>query len=83
MLSVYNSLPALPLDGGRAAYVILSGAFGCEKAGKILGYSGFLTGLCLSVAGLLLLGKELGAALMIAGIWILTAQTGIVKNMCL
>ena len=83
LLTAYNLLPALPLDGGRAAYVILSGAFGCEKAGKILGYSGFLTGLCLSVAGLLLLGKELGAALMIAGIWILTAQTGIVKNMCL
>ena len=83
LLTAYNLLPALPLDGGRAAYVMLSIAFGCEKAEKILGYSGIFTGLCLSAAGLALFGKELGAALIIAGIWILIAQTGIVKNMCL
>lgn len=83
LLTAYNLLPALPLDGGRMVYIMLSRVLGCEKAEKILGYSGFFTGLCLSVAGLLLLGKELGAALLISGIWILTAQTGIVKNMCL
>ena len=83
LLTAYNLLPALPLDGGRAAFVLLCGLFGREKAGRIIGHSGFITGLCLSAAGLALFGKELGAALIIAGIWILIAQTGIVKNMCL
>lgn len=83
LLTAYNLLPALPLDGGRAAYVVLSAVFGCKKAERIIWCSGAFTGLCLSAAGLLLLGKELGAALLISGIWILIAQTGIVKNMCL
>ena len=83
LLTAYNLLPALPLDGGRAAFVLLSGVFGREKSGKIVEYSGLITGMCLSAAGLTLLGKELGAAILIAGIWILIAQTGIVKNMCL
>lgn len=83
LLTAYNMLPALPLDGGRAAFVMLSGAFGRERAEKIIWYLGFITGLSLSAAGLVLLGKEFGTALMIAGIWILIAQTGIVKNMCL
>ena len=83
LLTAYNLLPALPLDGGRAAFVLLSGVFGREKSGKIVEYSGLITGMCLSAAGLTLLGEELGAAILIAGIWILIAQTGIVKNMCL
>ena len=83
LLTAYNLLPALPLDGGRAAFVLLCGILEREKAGRIIEYSGFITGLFLSAAGLALLGKELGAALLIAGIWILIAQTGIVKNMCL
>lgn len=83
LLTAYNLLPALPLDGGRAAFVLLCGILEREKAGRIIEYSGFITGLFLSAAGLALLGKELGAALLIAGIWILIAQSGIVKNMCL
>lgn len=83
LLTAYNLLPALPLDGGRAVYVFLSEVLGRAKAGKILEYSGIFTGLALSVSGLMRLGDEFGAALLIAGLWILTAQTGIVKNMCL
>lgn len=83
LLTVYNLLPALPLDGGRAARIILAEVMGGEKADRILAYLGFAIGASLSFAGLVLLERELGAALLIAGIWILIAQTGIVKNMCL
>ena len=81
ILTAYNLLPALPLDGGRAVFALLSEAMGFERAKNIIELSGFITGLGLAAAGLAMLGKELGAALLIAGIWLLIAQTGIVKNM--
>ena len=81
ILTAYNLLPALPLDGGRAVFALLSKAMGFERAKNIIELSGFITGLGLAAAGLAMLGKELGAALLIAGIWLLIAQTGIVKNM--
>lgn len=81
LLTAYNLLPALPLDGGRAVRIILAVVMGGEKAERILAYSGLAIGVCLSFAGLVLLERELGAALLIAGLWILIAQTGIVKNM--
>ncbi len=81
LLTAYNLLPALPLDGGRALFTILSRAFGGSKAEKLMAHFGVFVGLCLAVSGLAMLGKELGFALIAAGIWILIAQTGIVKNM--
>ena len=81
ILTAYNLLPALALDGGRAVFALLSKAMGFERAKNIIELSGFITGLGLAAAGLAMLGKELGAALLIAGIWLLIAQTGIVKNM--
>lgn len=81
ILTAYNLLPALPLDGGRSVFALLSEAMGFERAKNIIELSGFITGLGLAAAGLAMLGKELGAALLIAGIWLLIAQTGIVKNM--
>lgn len=81
ILTAYNLLPALPLDGGRAVFALLSELLGFEKAKNIIELSGFITGLGLAAAGLAMLEKELGAALLVAGIWLLIAQTGIVKNM--
>lgn len=81
ILTAYNLLPALPLDGGRAVFALLSEAMGFDRAKNVIELSGFITGLGLASVGLAMLGKELGAALLIAGIWLLIAQTGIVKNM--
>ena len=77
IFSIFNLLPALPLDGGRALYCIIPSRV---KAQKALETSGMLAGLCLVLTGLYFLGNEKGAAFLIAGIWVLIAQTGIVKS---
>lgn len=81
LLSAYNLLPALPLDGGRLMLLAMTVLFGSEKAEVYIENSGMLTGLVLTFAGLYFLGKVQGAAFLIAGIWVLIAQTGIVKSM--
>lgn len=77
IFSLFNLLPALPLDGGRVLYCLIPSRVKAEKA---LDTSGMLTGLCLIAIGLYYLGNEKGAALLFAGVWVLIAQTGIVKN---
>lgn len=77
IFSVFNLLPALPLDGGRVLFSLIQNRSAAEK---ILDYSGMLTGLVLVLLGLYFLGNEKGAALLISGVWVLIAQTGIVKN---
>lgn len=42
---------------------------------------GIVTGTILAVCGLLSLANDYGTALLIAGVWLLIAQTGIVKSM--
>ena len=80
VLSVYNSLPALPLDGGRALQCLAERVFGVSFAQTLLELSGMLTGAALLFAGAFFIRQGFGAALLIAGVWVLTAQTGIVKT---
>ena len=80
VLSVYNSLPALPLDGGRALQCLAERVFGVSFAQTLLEFSGMLTGAALLFAGAFFIRQSFGAALLIAGVWVLTAQTGIVKT---
>lgn len=77
MFSVFNLLPALPLDGGRALFCMINGR---HRAENVLDKSGMITGLLLVFSGLYFLGNEKGAALLISGCLVLIAQTGIVKN---
>ena len=77
IFSVFNLLPALPLDGGRILFCLIPGRVAAET---VLDFCGMTTGTVLAVAGLFCLGNEKGAALLIAGVWVLIAQTGIVKN---
>lgn len=74
VLSLYNLLPALPLDGGRALALILSGCFGETASAKITEILSFLTGLGMLAAGLILLKNQFGIALFAAGIIILFKQ---------
>lgn len=80
VLSVYNSLPALPLDGGRALERLAESLGGARISQTLLEFTGMLTGTALLFAGAYFIRRQFGAALLIAGVWVLTAQTGIVKN---
>ena len=80
VLSVYNSLPALPLDGGRALQCVAESLGGAGFAQTLLELTGMLTGAALLFSGAFFIRQPFGAALIIAGVWILTAQTGIVKT---
>ena len=77
VFSLFNLLPALPLDGGRALFYMIGNRKTAENA---LNISGMVVGIALTVTGLYLLGTERGAAFLLAGIYVLIAQTGIVKN---
>lgn len=80
VLSVYNLLPALPLDGGRAFKCALECACSVRFAESLLEFCGVVTGAALLFSGAYFIRQSFGAALLIAGVWVLAAQTGIVKN---
>ncbi len=80
VLSVYNSLPTLPLDGGRALECIAERLGGTGFAQTLLELTGMIIGAALLFAGAYFIRQQFGAALLIAGVWVLTAQTGIVKT---
>ena len=77
VLSLYNLLPALPLDGGRVLFSVIRNR---KTAEKVLDFCGMSVGIILIVVGLYFLGSERGAAFLISGLWVLIAQTGIVKS---
>ena len=83
LLSLFNLLPVLPLDGGRIFSRIACMSLGYgrgERLTKNLGLA--LSGAALA-AGLLLMWQGMGAGLALAAIWLLLAQPeeeGIVKR---
>ena len=70
LLSLFNLLPALPLDGGRIALWLCSMIFGCDAGGKIVAVLSFLIAAALLAAGLLLLLQGKGLAPFAASLWL-------------
>ena len=83
LLSLFNLLPALPLDGGRILEH-LAGAFLGDKQGALLTETvGAVVGAVLLAAGVLLMMHGRGIALALAAIWMLLYQDnrrGLVKG---
>ena len=71
VLSLYNLLPALPLDGGRILKIVLEQLADFKAAKAVMFILSLLTGLALSVAGVFYLARGYGYALIPAGLWIM------------
>lgn len=80
-LTIYNMLPALPLDGGRALNILLHCFMCAEKAESAMHGISLMTAFLLAAAGVYASGTQLGIALLAAAFWILIEQIAIVKSM--
>lgn len=83
LLSVFNLLPAMPLDGGMILFHLSAALLGHKRAGAILEAAGLIVGAGLMGGGLYLMLHGKGAALLLAAIWLLLAQEdarGLVKR---
>ena len=71
LLSLFNLLPAPPLDGGRIAAALAEALPDPGRGARLCRLLGLGTGLALLGAGLPLLMRGRGAALALAGAWLL------------
>lgn len=74
LLSVYNLLPALPLDGGRMLLCLLTALFEEAKARKIAERLSLAVGALLALFGAFRMELAWGSAVCVAGIMILLSQ---------
>lgn len=80
-LTAYNLLPALPLDGGRALYCVLCRFIGEVRAVNAMYFISITIALVLTFLGIYARATQLGIVLLVSAVWLLIAQTGIVKSM--
>ena len=83
LLSVFNLLPALPLDGGTLLNCLCTPLFGERTAGKLCEVSGILVSACLLGLGFHRMLHGSGIGLVLAAIWLLLSQEdgqGLVKR---
>lgn len=78
ILSGFNLLPALPLDGGRMLSSLALAAN--ADADRLMDLSGLITGVALLLPGLFFVWQGKGLALFIAAVWLLLGQSGLVKR---
>lgn len=83
LLSLFNLLPALPLDGGVLSLALLQGVLGEKRAQRALDVLGLLVAAGLLGLGFAVLLRGGGAALTVAAVWLLLSQEnerGLVKR---
>ena len=83
LLTAYNLLPALPLDGGRMLLHLSCAALGDARGRRLTDTVSLGIGCALLALGIWLLLRGLGAALLLAAVWLLFCQEsalGLVKK---
>ena len=74
LLSIFNLLPAPPLDGGRILAPLLCALLGSKKEKRIGRILGFGVGFILCALGIVSALKGKGAAPLLPGLWLLLRE---------
>ena len=83
LLTLYNLLPALPLDGGRRLLHLSAAVLGDAAGRRLTERLSLAVGCAMLAAGIWLLLRGLGAALLLGAVWLLLCQEsprGLVKK---
>ena len=83
MLTGFNLLPILPLDGGRLLLHLSSAVLGDAAGRRLTERLSLAVGCAMLAAGIWLLLRGLGAALLLGAVWLLLCQEsprGLVKK---
>ncbi|MBR0039937.1 MAG: site-2 protease family protein [Oscillospiraceae bacterium] len=74
LLSLFNLLPILPLDGGRVFSILAAELLGGRRADRLTKALSFTLSAALLAAGIWLMARGEGTALALAALWLLAAQ---------
>ena len=74
LLSLFNLLPILPLDGGRVFSLAASELLGARRGEALTRATGLALSTALLVIGAWLMWRGEGTALMLAALWLLASQ---------